>query len=240
MPAYEIRLERREEVAEGTTAFYFEKPAGFEFEAGQFLNYTLIDPPETDAEGNLRSFTIASAPFEEELMLATRMRDTAFKRVLKAMPAGTEVKIEGPFGSFTLHRDTSRAAVFVAGGIGITPFRSMILDTARKKSSHRLFLFYSNRRPEDAAFLAELQAVEKKNPSFQFIGTMTGMEKSRQPWQGETGFIDAPMLARHLDDLSTPIYYSAGPPAMVTAMREMLLGAGVSEDDIRAEDFAGY
>jgi len=240
MPAYEIRLERREEVAEGTTAFYFEKPAGFEFEAGQFLNYTLIDPPETDAEGNLRSFTIASAPFEEELMLATRMRDTAFKRVLKAMPAGTEVKIEGPFGSFTLHRDTSRAAVFVAGGIGITPFRSMILDTARKKSSHRLFLFYSNRRPEDAAFLAELQAVEKKNPSFQFIGTMTGMEKSRQPWQGETGFIDAPMLARHLDDLSTPTYYSAGPPAMVTAMREMLLGAGVSEDDIRAEDFAGY
>jgi ferredoxin-NADP reductase len=240
MPAYEIRLERREEVAEGTTAFYFEKPAGFEFEAGQFLNYTLIDPPETDAEGNLRSFTIASAPFEEELMLATRMRDTAFKRVLKAMPSGTEVRIEGPFGSFTLHRDTSRAAVFVAGGIGITPFRSMILDAARKKSSQPLFLFYSNRRPEDAAFLAELQGVEKQNPSFQFIGTMTGMEKSRQPWQGETGFIDAPMLARRLDDLSTPIYYSAGPPAMVTAMREMLLNAGVSEDHIRAEDFVGY
>lgn len=173
-------------------------------------------------------------------MLATRMRDTAFKRVLKAVPLGTEVKIDGPFGSFTLHRDASRAAVFVAGGIGITPFRSMIVDATRKKSSQRLFLFYSNRRPEDAAFLSELEKIEKQNPSFKLIGTMTDIGKSREAWQGETGLIGKPMLARHFGDLATPIYYSAGPPAMVTAMRNMLLGAGVSEDDIRTEDFAGY
>ncbi len=240
MPAYKVRLKQRKEVAEGTMAFYFEKPSGFEFKAGQFLNYTLIDPPETDAEGNLRSFSIASAPWEEDLMLATRMRDTAFKRVLKAAPLGTEVKIDGPFGSFTLHQDASSAAVFVAGGIGITPFRSMILDATRKKVTHRLFLFYSNRRPQDAAFLSELQQIEKQNPGFKFIGTMTEIEKSQQSWQGETGFIDQPMLARHLSDQATPIYYSAGPPAMVTAMREMLLHAGVNEDSIRTEDFAGY
>lgn len=240
MPANKVKLKQRKEVAEGTMAFYFEKPAGFEFKAGQFLNYTLIDPPETDAEGNLRSFSIASAPGEEDLMLATRMRDTAFKRVLKAMPLGTELRIDGPFGSFTLHQDGSRAAVFVAGGIGVTPFRSMILDATRKKLSRRLFLFYSNRRPEDAAFLSELQQIEKQNPSFKFIGTMTEIEKSLQRWQGETGLIDEPMLARHLGDLATPIYYSAGPPAMVTAMRTVLLHAGVSEDDIRTEDFTGY
>jgi ferredoxin-NADP reductase len=240
MPASKVRLKERKEVAEGTMAFYFEKPAGFEFQAGQFLNYTLIDPPETDAEGNLRSFSIASAPGEEDLMLATRMRDTAFKRVLKALPLGTEVKIDGPFGSFTLHRDASRTAVFVAGGIGITPFRSMILDATRKKLSHRLFLFYSNRRPEDAAFLSELQQAKNQNPSFKLIGTFTEIEKSQQPWHGETGFIDHRMLAKYLSDLAAPIYYSAGPPAMVTAMREMLVHAGVSEDNIRTEDFAGY
>jgi ferredoxin-NADP reductase len=227
-------------VAEGTMAFYFEKPAGFEFKAGQFLNYTLIDPPETDAEGNLRCFSIASAPGEEHLMVATRMRDTAFKRVLKAVPLGTEVKIDGPFGSFTLHRDASRAAVFLAGGIGITPFRSMILDATRKKLSHHLFLFYSNRRPEDASFLSELQQVENQNRTFKLIGTFTQIEKSQQPWHGETGLIDPPMLAKYLSDLAAPIYYSAGPPAMVTAMRGMLVQAGVREDDIRTEDFAGY
>jgi ferredoxin-NADP reductase len=240
MPAFEVRLKDRKEVAEGTMAFFFEKPAGFEFKAGQFLNYTLIDPPETDAEGNLRSFSIASAPEEEDLMLATRMRDTAFKRVLKTATLGTEVRIDGPFGSFTLHRDRSRAAVFLAGGIGVTPFRSMILDAARNKPFHRLFLFYSNRRPEDAAFLSELREIEKRSPSFQCIGTFTELEKSRQPWQGETGWIDRKMLARHLNDLAAPIYYSAGPPAMVAAMREMLVGAGIDEDSIRTEDFAGY
>ncbi|MGH9321729.1 MAG: ferredoxin--NADP reductase, partial [Vicinamibacteria bacterium] len=177
---------------------------------------------------------------EKDLMLATRMRDTAFKRVLKAVNLGTEVKIDGPFGSFTLHRDGSRAAVFVAGGIGVTPFRSMILDATRQKISTRLFLFYSNRRPEDAAFLAELQQAEDQNPNFKFIGTFTEMKTSQQTWEGETGWIDGPMLARHLNGLASPIYYSAGPPAMVTAMREMLLHAGVDEDSIRAEDFAGY
>jgi ferredoxin-NADP reductase len=122
MAAFKGRLKHRKEVAEGTMAFYFEKPAGFEFKAGQFSNFTLIDPPETDAEGNLRPFSIASAPGEEDLMVATRMRDTAFKRVLKYVALGTEIRVDGPFGSFTLHRDGSRPAVFVAGGIGISRF----------------------------------------------------------------------------------------------------------------------
>jgi ferredoxin-NADP reductase len=142
-------------VAEGTLAFHFERPAGFQFKAGQFVNVTLVEPPETDAEGNSRSFSMASAPFETDLIVATRIRDTAFKRVLKAMPTGSEVSIAGPFGSFTL-RQNSRPAVFLAGGIGITPFRSMLLQAARERLSRRLFLFYSNRRPEDAPFLDEL------------------------------------------------------------------------------------
>ena len=240
MPNYRIKLTRREEVAEGTMAFYFEKPAELDFKAGQFLNYTLLDPPETDAEGNRRSFSIASAPFEKDLLVVTRLRDTAFKRVLRTMPLGTEIQAAGPFGSFTLHVDASRPAVFLAGGIGITPFRSMILEASRKRLPHRLFLFYSNRRPEDAAFLEELQKIEKQNPNYRFIGTMTKMVDSKRPWHGETGFITATLLHRVMGHLGAPIYYSAGPPAMVAAMRSMLIEAGVSEDQIRAEDFAGY
>src|SRR5580704_6423939 len=74
------KLIRREEVAEGTMAFHFEKPSGFTFKAGQSADVTLVDPPDTDAEGNTRTFSIASPPFENELVFTTRMRDTAFKR----------------------------------------------------------------------------------------------------------------------------------------------------------------
>jgi len=221
-------------------AFSFEKPAGFQFKAGQFANFTLINPPESDGEGNTRTFSIASAPAEAGLLVATRMRDTAFKRVWKTMPQGTELKLAGPFGSLTLHQDAARPAVFLAGGIGITPFRSILVQAQRDNRGRRLFLFYSNRRPEDAAFLEELQALSQQNPNFTFVGTMTGMDKSRRTWFGETGFVNQEMLGRFVGDLAAPIYYIAGPPGLVAAMQQLLADAKVSEDSIRAEEFAGY
>lgn len=240
MATYMVSLKHRREVAEGTTAFLFEKPAGFSFKAGQCLNFTFLDPPATDAEGNTRTFSIASSPDEEELMVATRMRDTAFKRVLQAMPLGAPVEIEGPFGNFTLHKNATRLAVFLAGGIGITPFRSIIRDAARKKLSHRLFLFYANRRPEDGAFLEELQQAERDNPNYQFVGIMTDMANSKRPWQGKTGHINKEMLTQFISDITAPIYYTAGPPGMVTAMRRMLADAGINNDGIHTEEFDGY
>ncbi len=240
MATHEVKLKGGEPVAEGTMAFHFERPAGFEFTAGQFLNVTLLDPPETDDEGDDRTFTIASAPCEPDLMVATRMRDTAFKRVLKTAPAGTPVEIVGPSGKMVLHGEAARPAVFLAGGIGITPFRSIIVQATRDRAPHRLFLFYSNRRPEDAAFLEELQALERGNPNYRFIGTMTDMAKSQRPWRGETGYINQDMLARHLGNLNGPIYYIVGPPALVDAMRQMLTAAGAPGGDIRIEKFAGY
>ena len=239
-PSFLCRLQNRHEVAEGTMAFHFEKPAGWTFKPGQYVDMTLLDPAETDSEGNIRSFSIASAPHEDTLMVATRMRDTAFKRVLKTMPLETQVKIEGPLGSFTLHRDASRSAVFLAGGIGITPFRSMLVNAAHMGLANRIVLLSSNRRPEDSAFLQELQELENKNKNCKVIGVMTEMEKSQRPWHGETGFIDKAMLGRAVPDGAAAFYYIAGPPAMVAAMNKTLASAKVSEDDIRSEDFSGY
>ena len=147
MTIHEARLVRRETVAEGTMAFYFSKPSGFRHQAGQSLLLTLVNPPDTDGEGNGRTFTIASAPHESELMIATRMRDTAFKRVLKTAPMGTAVTIDGPNGEMVLHDDPTRPAVFLAGGIGITPFLAIARHAAKERLPHRLYLFYSNRRP---------------------------------------------------------------------------------------------
>jgi len=127
---YSITLTERRLVAEGTMAFYFDKPTQFAFTPGQFVDLTLPQPSETDAAGYTRAFSIASAPQESTLMVATRLRDTAFKRELQRMPLGSTVRMEGPFGKLVLHADQTRPAVFLAGGIGITPFRSMVVQAA--------------------------------------------------------------------------------------------------------------
>jgi ferredoxin-NADP reductase len=239
-PIFMAKLKSRQEIAEGTMAFHFEKPAGWTFKAGQFIDITLLEPSETDTEGNTRGFSIASAPQEETIMVATRMRDTAFKRVLRILPLDTAVKIEGPFGNLTLHNNAARPAVLLAGGIGITPFRSILFRAAKEKLPHRIFLFYSNRRPEDAPFLGPLQQLENENPNYKLIATMTGMENSHQPWHGETGLINEELLARYLRDAVLPIYYIAGPAGMVKGLHTMLNDAGVDDDDIRTEEFVGY
>ena len=235
-----IRLKGKSEVAEGTMAFYFERPTGFQFKAGQFADFTLVNPPETDEEGNTRSFSIASAPYEDDLMIATRMRDTAFKRILKTLAAGSEIQLEGPFGGLTLHEDAKRPAVFLTGGIGVTPFRSIALQTTHERSPHLLWMFYSNRRPEDAAFLDELTKLQTEKSNFKLVSTMTNVAESRKHWNGETGYIDKQMLSKYINELSGPIYYIAGPPAMVDGMTKLLSDAGVKATDIRSEEFFGY
>lgn len=234
------RLVSRQEIAARTIAFHFERPSNWSFQAGQSLEMTLIDPPETDAEGNTRTFSIASSPREETLMVATRMRDTAFKRTLKTMALGSAVHIEGPSGSLTLHSDAQRVAVFLAGGIGITPFRSIVADAAERKLPHRIFLFYSNRRPENAPFLDELQALQRQNPRYSLIANMTAMEKSLQCWDGETGRLDREMLTKYLKNALSPIYSIAGPPEMVAGLQAMLREAGIAQADIVVEEFYGY
>ena len=240
MAGYAAKLLNRVEVAQDTMAFHFEKPTGFDFEPGQSVDLTLMNPPETDSEGNVRTFSIASAPFEEQLRFATRMRDTAFKRSLKKMPLGTVVKMDSAMGSFTLHKNSAKPAVFLAGGIGITPFSSIVRQADHDRAPHRLYLFYSNRRPEDAPFFEVLQHLEKTNPNFRFIATMTEMSGSKETWNGETARINREMLSKYLNDLRGPIYYIAGPPAMVSLMRKVLVASGVDEDDIRTDEFAGY
>jgi ferredoxin-NADP reductase len=120
-PVFMSTLTKRQEVAEGTVAYYFEKPSGWTFRADQSIDMDLISPPETDAEGNTRGFSIASAPFEDVIMIATRMRNTAFKRALKTLPLGAAVKIEGPFGDLRLHNNASRPAVVLSARASLAP-----------------------------------------------------------------------------------------------------------------------
>ncbi|HXV12528.1 MAG TPA: FAD-dependent oxidoreductase [Burkholderiales bacterium] len=230
MASYETRLKRAETIAEGTMAFHLEKPPGFRFKAGQAIDLALANPP-LGANSTHRLFSLVSAPFEEEMCVATRMRDgSAYKSALKALAPGATLKVKGPLGVMTLHEDRSRAAVFIAGGIGITPFISMLRHAAHEGLDRPLYLLYSNRRPDYAAFLAELQALAQRHARFRLLARMTDAE----------GFIDADTVRRFAGDAAAPVYYLAGPPAMVDAMTGVLARAGVNEADINSEEFYGY
>lgn len=231
----------RQEVAQGTMAFHLAKPSGFSFRPGQAFEVLLPNAaPEASGEDRGHAFSIVSAPHEEELVFATRMRDSAYKRALRALPDGAELDIDGPFGSLILHKNPARAGVMIAGGIGITPFMSMIRHARHNPSEQPLALLYSNRRPEDAAFLDELQVYARTLRSFALRATMTDMANSTRPWDGATGLIDAAFVHRATAQLPDPIFYVSGPPGMVQAMRHTLEQAGIDDEDVRSEEFFGY
>lgn len=144
MVTYTIKLRKKEMVANDTMAFHWEMPEGFGFKAGQLGEFTLNNPSETDEEGNTRPFSFVYAPSENELVTTTRLRDSAFKRELKDLPEGSEVEFDAPHGNFTLHKTESTPAVFVIGGIGITPIRSMIAEATNQKTDHDITLLHSN------------------------------------------------------------------------------------------------
>lgn len=239
MPAFSTTLARREEIARATAAFHIAKPAALRFKPGQALDLILPRARTSDAPELRHTLSIVSAPHEPELVVATRMRDSEYKRALAQLQPGSPLTIEGPFGSMTLHSDTARPAVFIAGGIGITPFMSMLRNAVQERAARDLILVYSNRRPEDSAFLAELRGFERALPSFRLIATMT--EAGPPPvWDGPTGMIDAALLQSITQPLRSPVHYVAGPPSMVEAMRGALGSLGIADDDIRSEEFFGY
>jgi ferredoxin-NADP reductase len=241
MPTYTTTLDIGTEIAEGTMAFQLRKPMGFDFTPGQAIDLILSDAGiATDDQNRRHAFSIVSAPFERPLMVATRMRDSVFKRTLQSLPPGSQLTIDGPFGTFGLDSDHARAAIFIAGGIGITPFVSILRQAAKDQLPQRLILLYSSRRPEDAAFLAELQQLENENPNFRLVATMTDMHASNRSWPNQTGFITAEMVASVVGDLPKPVYYVVGPPGMVDSMRETLKSRGIDGTDIRSEQFFGY
>ncbi|MFO0775170.1 MAG: FAD-dependent oxidoreductase [Nitrospiraceae bacterium] len=239
-----VVLVERKEVANGTMAFTFEKPAGFDYKPGQFVDITLTALADSVVGGNSRSLSLASAPSEPRLMVATRLRGTAFKEQLQEIPLGTAVQIDGPYGRLTLPEDATQPVVFLAGGIGITPFRSMIVQEAQSRSSRPLTLFFANRRVEDAPFHEELESLSRRHTPFRLVSTLSDPGAGAVPWRGETGYITAEMIRRHPTSSAgtgrRPIYYIVGPPKMVEAMRAVLNELHVPADEIRTEFFVGY
>jgi ferredoxin-NADP reductase len=233
------RIKEKRDVAKGTLMVVFDLLGEeVDFRPGQYFWVTLLDPPYDDEKGPKRHISVVTSPTERGVLgLATRIRDSAFKRSLVELSEGAEVEVEQPKGSFVLPEETDRIYVFIAGGIGITVFRSMLRYIADKGLPHRVTLVYSNRDRESTAFYDELRELEAANPNLEVVFTMT----EDPGWEGETRRIDADMLRDHLgEELDSYTYLVAGPPAMVDGVAEALQGAGIPEDQVRPARFSGY
>jgi ferredoxin-NADP reductase len=237
MNTYTIKLKEKRSVADQTVAFVFEKPEGFTFQSGQYVAITLPKLDFEDKKGTTRCMSIASAPSDDHLMFAMRITDTAFKQTLQAMPIGGEILIRDAVGRCVMPADETRPIVFLAGGIGITPVRSMLREAMATGRQNPFYLFYSNREAKDVAFAEEMQVF----PRLKFVGidTLT-QEQNFCPWQEETGVICRPMVEKYVPDVAEVLYFVIGTVGFSNAMKQMLMQElGVADSSIMMDPFTG-
>ena len=233
------QIKEKRDVAKGTLSVTFDLLGEeVDFRPGQYFFVTLPSVGDEDEKGLRRHITVVTSPNEKGVLgFATRMRDSAFKRTLRELPVGSEVDVEPPKGTFSLPEDPSRPLVFVAGGIGITVFRSMLRYISEERLPYRVTLIYSNRDRESTAFLDELQELEQTLRDFRLVLTMT-----QDPgWDGETRKVDSVFVKDYLDeDLDQYTFLVAGPPGMAESVEKALQEAGVQDENLIAERYSGY
>ena len=233
---FEAPLVERREVAQDTMAFRFHVNGHApSFRPGQACHVTLPD-------GQTHQFAIASSPTNgRTVMIAARMRDTPFKETLRDLPFGAAVHIGPASGSFTLPEDATTPVLFLAGGIGITPFRSMLKSMVDTGDRRPVTLLYSNPTPQATAFLDELEAW-KASLDLTLVPTITKPETGGAEWKYEEGRIDAAMVQRHVrpDLLARAMVYVSGPPQMVQDMTAVVRSLGVRSANLKLDEFRGY
>jgi ferredoxin-NADP reductase/nitrite reductase/ring-hydroxylating ferredoxin subunit len=222
-----------------------ERKKELDYISGQYAFFD-IGGVFNDPEGPLRHFTIASSPTENFIMISTRIRDTPYKKRLSSLEEKrTKVKVRGPMGKFILHEDHSKPAVFLSGGIGVTPFRSMIKYVTDKQLPIKIVMFDSNRDENNILYKNEFDEYLKINKNLKIIYAITG-EGGQPPlghWEGEIGRIDKPMITKYVseDDLNKSIFYICGPPAMLNAIQNILNEKlRIPKDRVKIEEFTGY
>ncbi len=236
---YTLTLKRFETVAEGTRMFAFGKPEGFAFQAGQYValridSDRLVSP---DIRGGVRSFSLASAPYEDGLCFVMREGITGFKKTMWDLKPGDTIGSTKAVGHCTIPENDGKTVILLAGGVGIAPARAILRDAAFRKDARPYALFYSNRLLRDAAFHDELLAMDI--PDFRYIFTLSDATDSPKDPGEERGYITADMIRKHLPETPDCHYYVIGAPGFADAMKAMLLATGVAETEIKIDPFTG-
>jgi glycine betaine catabolism B len=225
-----------------------DKTTPLSYTAGQFAFFD-IGGVYNDPKGPIRHFTISSSPTENFIMFSTRIRDSPYKKRLSTLEEGARVKVRGPEGQFVLQEDDySKPAVFLSGGIGVTPFRSMLKYATDKLLPLKIVMFDSNRNRDSILFKEEFDNWTNINKNLNIIYTISEDEQQQSSsaannWKGEYGRIDKAMILKYLDTnmLNNSIFYICGPPSMLKAMQSLLQdNLEIPKERIKVEEFTGY
>ncbi len=180
--------------------------------------------------------SLASSPTRPYLEFAVRLSGSPFKRAFAGLRPGDEVSMSGPISRFVL--DEARPAVLVAGGIGVTPLKGMAEFAADRELPIPVRLLFSNAAEDEIVYRDELDALERQNPRFRVLHTLT--QTAGPAWRGATGRIGPEFIRQAAGDLENPVYYVSGAPGMVRDIWRLLRGLGVAAGDVRVEAFRGY
>jgi ferredoxin-NADP reductase len=219
-------VETKQETAD-TKSFFFEPETPISWKAGQYIHYKLPHP-DADDRGIERYFSISSAPYEKRVRLTSRFaqKGSSFKRALTALPIGGKIESDPPEGDFVVDH-VEKPLIFIAGGIGITPFRAILLDLQQRKEPLKIQLLYANRN-EDVTFREILESLQRDHGEFKihyFIGDNR---------------VDGDAIRQCAPDLKTTRLYVSGPEPMVESMDGTLKEIGVPEPNIVNDFFPGY
>lgn len=232
--SYQAKFLNSRQLAKDTMLFEFEKPADFDFQAGQFINMT-VQGEYTDETADCRFMSMASAPYEDQLSFGMRMSKSAFKRNLQNLKTGDHIELSPPSGRLTLQSAEVRPIFGLLGGIGITPMRSIVRQMLHQQKENPVTLLYSNRTADDAAWLDEFSQLAEQHGQIEFVPTMT-REKN---WSGEQGRIDKQMIKKYLP-ANDVLYYVVGYPQFVMTIQQYLSQLNIPRENIKFEAFFAY
>lgn len=237
MKDYPIILEKKELICDNTLAFtFYDESKNYRFDAGQYAHFTLIEPEYHDEKGHSRALSFANAPDDTgKLVIAARINSSVFINNLRVLKPGSKLFVSKSSGGMKLHNDSSVPAVFISGGIGITPVRSIIENAVNKNLPHEIILFYANKKANQTAFLNDFLKWQNEYKNLKLISVIADVENKN--WKYEFGTIDEKLLNKYLADLTNKIYYITGPSEMVNSVRDILVKQNIDTENIRTEKF---
>jgi len=236
----DLLLKWKKQLSPDTFAFAFNRVQNFKFIPGQYMEWTL-QHKNTDSRGNRRYFSIASSPTENDIMMTVKFYNnpsSSYKKTLLNMADGQKIIASQVAGDFTLPKNLKKPLVFIAGGVGIAPFRSMIQYILDKQLQSNIILFYSNKTANEILFSDIFQKAESYG--VKTIYTLTDANNVPADWQQERGYITDAMIKQNVGDYTQRTYYISGPQLMVQNFEKLLLGMKVRKGNIITDFFPGY
>ena len=235
-----LKLKEKNKIANDTFDFVFDSDRKLNFQPGQYLEWTL-GHKKMDNRGMRRYFTIASSPTEKEIIMGVKFYDkpSSYKQSLLSLKNGGIVVASQLAGDFILPKDKNKKLIFIAGGIGVTPFRSMIKYLTDKNEKRDITIFYSNRGAQDIAYKDIFDQAQEKL-GIKTVYCLSDASLTPADWSGEKGFVNKAMIEKYAPDFNERMFYISGPRSMILAFDKILKGAGIKKSHIKTDFFPGF